>query len=128
MMDCHAPIADPVWPLAGPRLTMRRLIVFVFIVALAGGGVAWYMSREPATATTTARPAPPAVPVLAGVAQAQDVQLYQTGLGTVQAFNTVTVRTRVDGEISRVAYRRRKSRPARMARSSPLLARVLVTT
>ncbi|MBI3513503.1 MAG: efflux RND transporter periplasmic adaptor subunit [Proteobacteria bacterium] len=83
---------------------MRRLIVFLFIVALAGGGGAWYMSRGPATATTTARPAAPAVPVLAGVAQAQDVQLYQTGLGTVQAFNTVTVKARVDGQLDKIAF------------------------
>jgi multidrug efflux system membrane fusion protein len=83
---------------------MRRLIVFVFIVALAGGGGAWYMSREAATATPSARPAPPAVPVLAGAAQAQDVQFYQTGLGTVQAFNTVTVKARVDGQVDRIAF------------------------
>jgi multidrug efflux system membrane fusion protein len=83
---------------------MRRLIVFVVLLAAAIGGVAWYVAREPATATPTARPAAPAVPVLAGAAQVQDVQLYLTGLGTVQAFNTVTVKARIDGQIDKIAF------------------------
>jgi multidrug efflux system membrane fusion protein len=83
---------------------MRRFLAFLMMVALAGGGVAWYVSREPATATPAARPAPPAVPVLAGVAEQRDVQLYLSGLGTVQAFNTVTVKARVDGQLDKVAF------------------------
>ena len=34
----------------------------------------------------------------------QDVPIYLTGIGTVQAFNTVTVRTRVDGQLDKVAF------------------------
>src|SRR5579862_8546570 len=83
---------------------MRRLIFFALILAAVVGGVAWYVGREPATATPTARPALPAVPVLAGTAQQQDIQLYLTGLGTVQAFNTVTVKARVDGQIDKIAF------------------------
>ena len=37
-------------------------------------------------------------------AQRRDVPIYLTGLGTVQAFNTVTVKTRVDGELIKVAF------------------------
>lgn len=33
-----------------------------------------------------------------------DVPIYLTGLGSVQAFNTVTIRTRVDGEIQKIAF------------------------
>jgi multidrug efflux system membrane fusion protein len=83
---------------------MRRLIVFAVMIALVAGGVAWYVSRDPATATPTARAAPTAIPVLAGTAVTQDVQLYLTGLGTVQAFNTVTVKARVDGQIDKIAF------------------------
>jgi multidrug efflux system membrane fusion protein len=82
---------------------MRRFLAFVIIVAIAGGGAFWYVSREPATATPT-RPAAPAVPVLVSAAQQQDVQLYLTGLGTVQAFNTVTVKARVDGQLDKIAF------------------------
>ena len=37
-------------------------------------------------------------------AERRDVPIYLTGLGTVQAFNTVTVKTRVDGELVKVAF------------------------
>src|SRR5580692_11113477 len=83
---------------------MRRLIVFAVMIAIAAGGVAWYVGRDPATATPAARATAPAIPVLAGTAQVQDVQLYLTGLGTVQAFNTVTVKARVDGQIDKIAF------------------------
>jgi multidrug efflux system membrane fusion protein len=83
---------------------MRRLIVFAVMIAIVAGGVAWYVGREPATATPAARAAPAAIPVLAGTAQIQDVQAYLTGLGTVQAFNTVTVKARVDGQIDKIAF------------------------
>jgi len=38
------------------------------------------------------------VPVVAGTVERKDMPIYLDGLGTVQAFNTVTVHTRVDGE------------------------------
>jgi multidrug efflux system membrane fusion protein len=84
---------------------MRRFLVFVVLVALAGAGTFWWIGRDPATATTpTQRPTPPAVPVVISDALQQDVQLYQTGLGTVQAFNTVTVKARVDGQLEKIAF------------------------
>lgn len=48
--------------------------------------------------------APPAVPVIVTQVRLQDFPIYQIGLGNVQAFNTVTVRPRVDGEIMQVAF------------------------
>lgn len=84
---------------------MRRFLVFLVIVALAAGGGAWWFSREPATATTpTARPQAPAVPVVIATAQQRDIQLYHTGLGVVQAYNTVTVKARVDGQLDKIAF------------------------
>ncbi len=44
------------------------------------------------------------VPVVAGVVATRDVPIYLDGLGTVQAFNTVTVHTRVDGQLMKVAF------------------------
>ncbi|MEJ0068670.1 MAG: biotin/lipoyl-binding protein [Pseudomonadota bacterium] len=44
------------------------------------------------------------MPVLIGVATQTDVPIYLAGLGTVQAFNTVTVRARVDGQLDKVAF------------------------
>jgi multidrug efflux system membrane fusion protein len=44
------------------------------------------------------------VPVVSGQVVARDVQLNLTGIGTVQAYNTVTIRARVDGELVNVAF------------------------
>jgi len=45
------------------------------------------------------------VPVVAGKVERKDVPIFLDGLGTVQAFNTVAVRTRVDGELTQVLFR-----------------------
>jgi membrane fusion protein, multidrug efflux system len=47
----------------------------------------------------------PAVPVVVATAQHGDLPVYFNGLGTVTAFNTVTVRSRVDGQLSSVAFK-----------------------
>ena len=46
----------------------------------------------------------PAVPVVVTTAQHGDVPVYFDGLGTVTAYNTVTVRSRVDGAIVSVNF------------------------
>src|ERR1017187_7884580 len=48
---------------------------------------------------------PQAVPVSAAKAYRGDIPVYQTGLGSVAAFYTVTVRTRVDGQLMDVFVR-----------------------
>lgn len=44
------------------------------------------------------------VPVVVATAQRGDLPVYFNGLGTVTAFNTVTVRTRIDGQLIRVDF------------------------
>jgi multidrug efflux system membrane fusion protein len=51
------------------------------------------------------RAAQRAVPVVGAAAKAGDLAVYLTGLGTVTASNTVTIRSRVDGQLIRVAFR-----------------------
>jgi len=46
----------------------------------------------------------PAVAVVLGQAQRRDTPLYLNAIGTVAAFNTVTIRTQVDGQLQRVAF------------------------
>jgi multidrug efflux system membrane fusion protein len=75
------------------------------LVALAGGIGVWHFT----SATPPAHAAPPpgssaAIPVTAGRAEAKDVPVFLTGLGTVQAFNNVTVKSRVDGPITLVSF------------------------
>ena len=44
------------------------------------------------------------VPVLAGTAEAKDVPIIVRGIGSVQAYNMVTVKSRVDGNIVKVSF------------------------
>jgi membrane fusion protein, multidrug efflux system len=46
-----------------------------------------------------------AVPVVAGTVQVKDVPIFLNGIGTVQAFNTVTVRAQVTGKIQEIAFK-----------------------
>jgi len=50
------------------------------------------------------RPAAIPVPVSAAPAQRRDVPIYLTGLGTVQAYNSVLVKSRVDGQIVKINF------------------------
>ncbi len=44
------------------------------------------------------------IPVTAVLASRQNVAIYRTGLGSVQAFNTVAVTSRVDGQLESIAF------------------------
>ncbi len=44
------------------------------------------------------------MPVVTATAQRADMDLYLTGLGTVTAYNVVTIRSRADGELIKVAF------------------------
>ena len=44
------------------------------------------------------------VPVVAGIVEERDVPIYLNGIGNVQAFQTVTVRSRVDGQLEKVLF------------------------
>lgn len=61
-------------------------------------------AMQQAKAKTGASVRVPPVSVVAGVVQKKDVPVYLDGIGTVQAFNTVTVSARVDGEVKKVAF------------------------
>ncbi len=53
----------------------------------------------------TAQTAPALVPVTAGAVVARDMPVYLNGIGTVQAYNTVTIKSRVDGQIVNVFFK-----------------------
>src|SRR5260370_13129920 len=78
------------------------------ISVLAVGGIVWLTvsrraaSKAKAAAAVRAGQAP--VPVVAGKVGRKGVRMYLDGLGTVQAFNTVTVRARVDGQLQKVGF------------------------
>jgi multidrug efflux system membrane fusion protein len=83
--------------------TRRRTAVVLVGVALIGVVIV-YTSRQPAAAPARSV-APAALPVAVATASRADVPVRLTALGSVVAFNTVTVRPRVDGQLMRVMFR-----------------------
>lgn len=78
-------------------------------LALAVGGIALQQRLTvPAGGTgedvSAASSSGRAVPVLAGTVAREDVPIWFEGIGTVQAFNSVTVRARVEGELQKIAF------------------------
>jgi multidrug efflux system membrane fusion protein len=57
------------------------------------------------TKSTVKAGPPPAVPVSVSTAEQKDMPVYLTGLGSVTAFNTVNIKSRVDGELVQVAFK-----------------------
>jgi multidrug efflux system membrane fusion protein len=84
----------------------RRVVViatFIAIIAIAGS-VYWYLSQGPDVARAS-RSARSAVPVSVATASRQDVSIYLTGLGTVQALFTVGIHAQVDGKLQDVFFK-----------------------
>jgi membrane fusion protein, multidrug efflux system len=86
---------------------MRRRIAVpaVLVVVIAGiiGGLA-LTHTGPFKRTATAPPAPPPVPVVATTVVQHDVPIYLTGVGTVIAYNTVVVRSQIQGQLVSVNF------------------------
>ena len=80
------------------------LASLAMLIAAWGGYVGWQHRATGKIAATTASAPSPAIPVSIATVERRDVPIYLTGLGTVQAFNAVTVKTRVDGELIKVAF------------------------
>src|SRR5215475_13164067 len=87
---------------------IRRTVGLVLAAGLIGAAVgAWYFWGGPATVAAPQRP-PAIIPVTTALAQRQDVPIFLSGIGTVHAFNIVTVKTRVTGHLVRVAFTKAK--------------------
>ncbi len=92
-------------------MTTSRTVRWVLLIAAlaAAGYFGWQRFHGPNAATAdnaqkSTAPARQAVPVTASPVQKADFPVYLTGLGNVQGFNTVVVRTRVDGQIEKIAF------------------------
>ena len=69
----------------------------------AGSHDVWPHRPAPTGSASTAAPA--ALPVQSAVSESQNVPIIVRGLGTVTAFNTVSVKSRVEGNITKVNFR-----------------------
>jgi membrane fusion protein, multidrug efflux system len=81
-----------------------RWSLLIAAIATAGyfGWDRYGRARPPQTAQKASAGNP--VPVKIATAETADFPVYLTGLGTVQGFNTVLVRTRVDGQINKIDF------------------------
>jgi len=82
-----------------PWIVGATALLVVAIILIVGA----HRKRQRSEADAKARPR--AVSVVTVAARTGDLPVYLTGLGTVTALNTVTVRSRVDGELATVAFR-----------------------
>src|SRR5258708_703443 len=85
------------------RKLSSRVGAAAVVVGLACAGTFFLQRTHRPKASATAA-AEEGVPVIAAVAQAQDVPLVVRGIGTVQAYNMVVIKTRVDGAIVKVSF------------------------
>ena len=86
---------------------MRRKIVTLaaLLVAVLAIGTVLVVRHEFPVQRAALPSAPvPTVPVVAGVVGSQDVPIFLRGVGTVIAFNTVLVRSQIQGQITKIAF------------------------
>jgi|ERR1700681_1263373 membrane fusion protein, multidrug efflux system len=85
--------------------TTRWVLLIAALAAVGYFGWQRFHRGDQATAANNAqKAAPSAVRVSIAPVEKADFPVYLTGLGTVQGFNTVVVRTRVDGQIDKIAF------------------------
>ena len=101
-----------------PDVTPRRRrawLWWLLIIAALGGGAGWWFwsqiqARISGTPATTAAPTGRGarfggpVPVTVAAAGHRDIPLNLDALGTVQAFNSITIRSQVDGTLVEIAF------------------------
>jgi multidrug efflux system membrane fusion protein len=72
-------------------------------LVVTGGAAYWYWAQGPVPASARP-PARAGLPVSVAIVQRQDVPIYLTGLGTVQASFTVGIHSQVDGKLQEVLF------------------------
>lgn len=103
---------------------MKKIAVLLLAVALAAGAAYYLWPRSGNSEGAVSRKGGPggpprATPVVAAAAAQGDIDIIVNGLGTVTPLRTVTVRTRVDGELLRVLFRE-----GQMVKEGQLLAEI----
>ena len=86
------------------------VVWLVVIIAVSGGWYTraqWWTTVAPYVGLESkpaAKPPVRVIPVVTATVRQKDLQVYLNGLGTVTAFKTVTIRSRVEGELVKVAF------------------------
>ncbi|MBX9654253.1 MdtA/MuxA family multidrug efflux RND transporter periplasmic adaptor subunit [bacterium] len=90
-------------PSSEPRPRRWPWVIAILVIASVGY-FGWSRYQKAAQATAAQKVPPRTIAVQTGVVRQGDMDLYISSLGTVTAFYTVTVKSRVDGELINVAF------------------------
>ncbi len=77
------------------------VLLGVFLVLTSSFGCSGAQTKSAQAASV----GPPAIPVTVSPAEKRDFPVYLSGLGSVQASNTVSLKSRVDGQIVQIAFK-----------------------
>ncbi|MBN9085694.1 MAG: efflux RND transporter periplasmic adaptor subunit [Reyranella sp.] len=89
--------------MAKAKKSRWAIVGVLLVIAAAGYFFIDQAERDKARAAAANAPSP-GIPVTVGVAEQRDMPVYVRGIGTVQAYKTVTVKSRVDGQIVKVSF------------------------
>ena len=84
-------------------MSRKRIMLAVLVIAVLGGGIGFFLMTGSASKKSAATP-PPSVPIVAGEVAQHDVPIYLTGVGTVIAYNTVVMRSQIQGQLVSINF------------------------
>lgn len=103
--DIEPPETDEPSPPRRRRPSPRLILVLLFVVALTGFLIYQHRQKTTVAAAKSSPPTPPGVSISVAVAQQGNIGVYINALGSVAPVYTVTVKSRVDGQLMSVNYR-----------------------
>jgi membrane fusion protein, multidrug efflux system len=84
---------------------VKRLVGAAAVLAVVGVVAIWRLNMDVGVRPAAAQIAGQAIPVTAGTVAVEDVPVFLHGIGTVQAYNTVAIKSRVDGQIVKINFK-----------------------